>query len=245
MRAAVRAGRAAPLLHRRRGDRRHARASRSRAGAIRKVRQSVTRLEQRRLHVRAARSSARLDAADARRARAVSDALARGAPERGFSMAMDALRGEHCDTLVVRRARRRTARSAASSTSCPPTAAPACRCRSCAATARRRTASPSSSSSRSIELLRARGVDELSLNFAAFARLLHDPQNRLERCSDASSRLANPFFQIESLYRFNAKFSPRWEPRYLLYSGRLGLPRAGLAAVWAEGHLPKPFVRRP
>jgi lysyl-tRNA synthetase class 2 len=49
----------------------------------------------------------------------------------------------------------------------------------------------------------------------------------------------NPYFQIESLYKFNAKFFPRWEPRYLVYQGALGLPRAGLAAAWAEGQVPK------
>ena len=59
-------------------------------------------------------------------------------------------------------------------------------------------------------------------------------------CSAGSSRSANPFFQIESLYRFNAKFFPRWEPRYLVYEGAFGLPARGLAAMWAEGQLPKP-----
>ena len=57
--------------------------------------------------------------------------------------------------------------------------------------------------------------------------------------------LGNPFFQIESLYRFNAKFFPRWEPRYLVYEGALGLPRAGIAALWAEGQLWKPPIHRP
>ena len=54
--------------------------------------------------------------------------------------------------------------------------------------------------------------------------------------------LGNPFFQIESLYRFNAKFFPRWEPRYLVYEGALALPRTSIAAMWAEGQLPKPSL---
>jgi lysyl-tRNA synthetase, class II len=96
---------------------------------------------------------------------------------------------------------------------------------------------------RAIELLRERGVEELSLNFAAFARLMHSPSNWFERFLGRLATIFNPYFQIESLYRFNAKFFPRWEPRYLLYEGPLGLPRAGIAAMWAEGQLPKPRIR--
>jgi lysyl-tRNA synthetase class 2 len=92
---------------------------------------------------------------------------------------------------------------------------------------------------RSIELLRERGVAELSLNFAAFGRVFDRPQTVLDRLLAHLIAFANPFFQIESLYRFNAKFSPRWVPRYLVYEGRLGLPRAGLAALRAEGQLPR------
>jgi lysyl-tRNA synthetase class 2 len=68
---------------------------------------------------------------------------------------------------------------------------------------------------------------------------MHSPQGPLERLLGKLIALGNPFFQIESLYRFNAKFFPRWEPRYLVYEGLLGLPRASLAALWAEGQLPK------
>src|SRR5207244_9234423 len=93
---------------------------------------------------------------------------------------------------------------------------------------------------RAIELLRERGVEELSLNFAAFARVLHGPRGPLDWLLRAFVSLANPFFQIESLYRFNAKFFPRWEPRYVLYESMLGLPRVGLAALLAEGQLSLP-----
>jgi lysyl-tRNA synthetase class 2 len=97
---------------------------------------------------------------------------------------------------------------------------------------------------RAIEALGDRGVEEVSLNFAAFARVMHGPRSPLERLAGRVVALGNPFFQIESLYRFNAKFFPRWEPRYLLYEGALGLPRAALAVMWAEGQLPKPTQRR-
>jgi lysyl-tRNA synthetase class 2 len=94
------------------------------------------------------------------------------------------------------------------------------------------------------ELLRERGVSEMSLNFAAFAKWIHTPETRSERVLGKLVTLGNRFFQIESLYRFNAKFFPRWEPRYLVYEGTFGLPRASIAALWAEGQLYKPgFLR--
>jgi lysyl-tRNA synthetase class 2 len=89
-------------------------------------------------------------------------------------------------------------------------------------------------------LLRDRGVDEMSLNFAVFARWMHSPAKVYERVLGRLVAVGNPFFQIESLYRFNAKFFPRWTPRYLVYDGTFGLVRASIAAMWAEGQLPKP-----
>jgi lysyl-tRNA synthetase class 2 len=97
---------------------------------------------------------------------------------------------------------------------------------------------------KAVALLREREIAELSLNFATFARWMHSPAKRRERVLGKLVALANPFFQIESLYRFNAKFFPRWEPRYLVYEGTFGIARAGLAALWAEGQLPKPAGRR-
>jgi lysyl-tRNA synthetase class 2 len=96
---------------------------------------------------------------------------------------------------------------------------------------------------KAIELLREREIEEISLNFAAFAKWMHSPEKASERALGRLVALGNPFFQIESLYRFNAKFFPRWEPRYLVYEGTFGLPRAGIAAMWAEGQLYKPALR--
>jgi len=92
---------------------------------------------------------------------------------------------------------------------------------------------------RSIELLRERGVEEVSLNFAAFARPLRNPRGRVDRLFARLLGVASRWFQIESLYRFNAKFFPRWEPRYLLYQRSAALPAIGLAALLAEGQLPR------
>ena len=57
------------------------------------------------------------------------------------------------------------------------------------------------------------------------------------------------WFQIESLYRFNAKFRPAWEPRFLVFPHTSDLPRIGLATLHAESlltlALPRPrFIRR-
>ena len=56
---------------------------------------------------------------------------------------------------------------------------------------------------------------------------------------------ADTFFQIERLYRFNDKFTPRWEARYLMYEGAFNLPRTALAALWIEGQIPKLRLRPP
>ena len=55
---------------------------------------------------------------------------------------------------------------------------------------------------------------------------------------------ASRFWQIESLYRSNARYLPRWEPRYLCYDSALTLARVSLAAGRAEGFLPA-LVRPP
>lgn len=87
----------------------------------------------------------------------------------------------------------------------------------------------------------ALGVSRISLNFAAFRsaldrgeRLGAGPILRLWRNVLV---FASRWFQIESLYRFNAKFQPHWQPRFVIYPGTRDLPRVGLAALEAEAFL--------
>jgi lysyl-tRNA synthetase class 2 len=208
--------------------------------SIRKVRQSVTRLGKAGFSAELCELRS-LDEATMKQVEAVLEAGRQGAPERGFSMAMDSLKGD--DTLVV------LARDGDGAIRGVLHFVP-CYGRPAVSLSfmRRDPTTPNGLTEflvvRAIELLRERGLEELSLNFAAFAKWMHSPEKRLERALGKLIALGNPFFQIESLYRFNAKFFPRWEPRYLVYEGALGLPRAGIAALWAEGQLPKPSLRR-
>jgi lysyl-tRNA synthetase class 2 len=94
-------------------------------------------------------------------------------------------------------------------------------------------------------LLGERGIEELSLNFAAFGRVLRAPANAFERALASVLHLADRWFQVERLLRFNAKFGPRWEPRYLLFAAPAQLPRVALAAMRAEGLFPPPRQPRP
>ena len=55
---------------------------------------------------------------------------------------------------------------------------------------------------------------------------------------------ASRWLQIESLYRFNSKFQPQWQPRFLVYPASADLPRVGLAALEAEAFLTWPSLRR-
>jgi lysyl-tRNA synthetase class 2 len=208
---------------------------------IRKVRQSVTRMEKAgydaELHELAA-----LDPATILEIERVIELGRQGAPERGFSMAMDSIKGQASGhtMVVVARDERRAIRGVLHFVPCYGRNAVSL------SFMRRDPDTPNGLTeflvARAAALLRDRGLDEMSLNFAAFAKWIHSPSSAAERALGRIIALGNPFFQIESLYRFNAKFFPRWEPRYLVYEGALGLPRAGIAAMWAEGQLPKPSL---
>jgi lysyl-tRNA synthetase class 2 len=208
---------------------------------IRKVRQSVSRMRKAGFEA-TMHELGELEEATLRELEDVSERWRQGDAERGFSMAMDSLRGEHLDDSLVLVARQGGAVRGFLHF------VPVCgRDAVSLSFMRRELDTPNGLTefmvARAMEELRGRGVVEASLNFAAFARLIHSPSGPFERLLGRLATLFNPYFQIESLYRFNAKFFPRWEPRYLVYEGSLGLPRAGLAAMWAEGQLPKPRPR--
>jgi lysyl-tRNA synthetase class 2 len=210
--------------------------------AIRKVRQSVSRLQaagySAELRLVGSLSEAELDALDE-----VSARWRGSTPERGFSMAMDSLRSGGLEESLVVIGRDGSGAIRGFLHFVPVYGRPA----ASLSLMRRERGTPNGFMEflvvRAIEGLRERGVREVSLNFAAFARWLHAPRSRAERLLGRLVSLANPWFQIESLYRFNAKFFPRWEPRYVLYESPLALPRTGLAVLWAEGQLPRLRLR--
>jgi lysyl-tRNA synthetase, class II len=94
------------------------------------------------------------------------------------------------------------------------------------------------------------GVKRISLNFAVFRSALErgerigaGPVLRLWR---RFLLFISRWFQIESLYKFNAKFCPAWVPRFFVFPGPKDAVRVGVAALEAEAFLvwPRLELRR-
>ena len=75
--------------------------------------------------------------------------------------------------------------------------------------------------------------------FERGARIGAGPSRRLWR---QSLLLASKNWQLESLYRSNAKYLPEWQPRYMGFEYASDLPRVGTAAGSAEGFLTAPSI---
>jgi lysyl-tRNA synthetase, class II len=210
---------------------------------MRKVRQSVARA-QRSGYAASAQALGDLDAGAVDELEALTARWRAGAPERGFSMTMDSLDGGHQAEAIVVVARDAGGRARGFVHCVPCYGRPAM----AVSVVPRDRDTPNGLTefliARTVETLRERGVRELSLYFAAFARLLREPHGTRDRLLGRLVALGSLGLQMESLYRFDKKFASRWEPRYLLYPGRLGLARTGLAAMRAEGQLPPPRLRR-
>jgi lysyl-tRNA synthetase class 2 len=90
------------------------------------------------------------------------------------------------------------------------------------------------------------GVTRISLNFAVFRSALERGERIgagpvLRRWRGLLVFLSR-WFQIESLYRFNVKFRPIWEPRFVVFRQTRDLPRIALAALEAEAFLVLPSL---
>jgi lysyl-tRNA synthetase, class II len=114
---------------------------------------------------------------------------------------------------------------------------------------RERTAQPGVNDFLIVETIRAAqdlGIKRVSLNFAVFRSTLA----RGERIGAGPVLRAwrrfllfiSRWFQIESLYKFNAKFCPVWVPRFFVFGGTKDAPRVALAALQAEAFLVWPTL---
>mgnify|MGYP000544172724 CR=1 FL=1 len=93
-----------------------------------------------------------------------------------------------------------------------------------------------------IEYAREHGIKKLSLNFATF-RSVFERGERLgagpiTRFNHRILKFASRFVQMESLYRFNAKFQPVWEPRFLLFPSVSKLAKVSVAVLQIESFIP-------
>jgi len=93
-----------------------------------------------------------------------------------------------------------------------------------------------------IEYSRTQAISRISLNFATF-RSIFEKGERLgagpiTRFNHKILILLSRFVQMESLYRFNAKFQPLWEPRYILFPSIGHLGRVAFAILRVESLLP-------
>jgi lysyl-tRNA synthetase class 2 len=160
--------------------------------------------------------------------------------ERGFSMALDGLlEGRHPDALVT------VARDAAGAPFAFQRYIP---CRAGRAlsldTMRRDNVGVNGVNERmiveSVQWAAANGVDEVSLNFAVARELLCEGAELStgEAAEAWVLRRLGPYFQIESLLSFNAKFHPRWVPRSLLFCSLADVVPVAVAALSAEAFLP-------
>src|SRR6202050_2608307 len=88
------------------------------------------------------------------------------------------------------------------------------------------------------------GVKRISVHFAMFRAALERGERigagPVLRAWRSVLIFASKWFQIESLYKFNAKFCPVWQPRFFVFPSTKDAPRIALAALQAEAFLVLP-----
>jgi lysyl-tRNA synthetase class 2 len=209
--------------------------------AIRKVRQSVTRLEREGYRAEVVYAG---EAHDELRAELedIFDDWRGGAVTKGFTMELDTLfRLDGDEALFVIG---RDAAGAPQGFLHFVVARPA-RALSLSSMPRRRT-TPNGFNEwlvvETIEWAKTHGFAQVSMNFAPFAALLApeaEPTGARQRVQRrALNALKGHGFQLENLLVFNRKFFPEWQRRYVVYERPVDLPRVGIAGLAAEGYLP-------
>jgi lysylphosphatidylglycerol synthetase-like protein (DUF2156 family) len=94
--------------------------------------------------------------------------------------------------------------------------------------------------------LKEQGMRRLGLNFATMRAVLagESGDNVTQRVERWILRRLSGSMQIESLWRFNAKFDPEWLPRYLVYDAPEHLLPIGMAVARAESFWELPIIGR-
>ncbi|WAL40669.1 bifunctional lysylphosphatidylglycerol synthetase/lysine--tRNA ligase LysX [Brevibacterium sp. BRM-1] len=91
------------------------------------------------------------------------------------------------------------------------------------------------------------GIAAVSLNFVVGRRIFSESERigagPVTRFNSRVLTFFNRFFQLESLYRSNAKYDPLWFPRFICIPDATSLLPAGVAFSMAEGFLPEVFGR--
>ncbi len=97
-----------------------------------------------------------------------------------------------------------------------------------------------------IEHLRTEGYEGLSLNFAALRSTLSGDKGdgTMQRAERWFLKRISNFAQIESLWRFNAKYEPAWLPRYVVFDTAEHLVPVVMAIVRAESLWEIPVLGR-
>jgi lysyl-tRNA synthetase, class II len=213
--------------------------------AIRKVRQSVTRLQKAGYTCRIMRAG-ELGPDGWEQVETISEAWLDGAPERGFSMAIDDMRAPEHASAVLALALDPEGLVAGFVHLAPVPAAAGLSL----STMRRLADTPNGLMEfilcETFVWAREHEIARISLNFAAFGELLRAEGGlgKGQRVMRFALGKADRYFQVERLLAFNRKFLPLWEPRYAAFESYSDVPIAALVTLSLESLLIWPRALR-
>jgi lysylphosphatidylglycerol synthetase-like protein (DUF2156 family) len=97
-----------------------------------------------------------------------------------------------------------------------------------------------------IKELRQRGGEGLGLNFATMRAVLAGEagEGLTQRVQAWALKRMGDSMQIESLWKFNAKFDPDWQPRYAIYDAPENMLAVAIAVARAESFWELPVIGR-